>query len=148
MIITHRDKAAGGGSAAAAASRSTDAQATHARVRHCLLWVTQRVRAGLRALRSWAGTTTAGDPASGPPRAMGEVTATAPPPLADLAAYTRAGDWVPGEQHRLLEAAGKAYGYLIAIPISAALYVVALLIQRPTRAGLAVLVLTVVWLTT
>lgn len=83
-----------------------------------------------------------------PPRGLGEVTATPPPSLAAMAAYTRAGNWVPGERHPWLEAAGKAYGYLVALPVSAALYAVSLVFQRPGRLALASFVLTVVWLTT
>ena len=69
-----------------------------------------------------------------------------PASIADLVAYTAAGDWVPGEQAPVLEFLGKAYGYLVAVPVSVALYAVAWLLQRPGRFALACLVALVVWL--
>lgn len=63
-----------------------------------------------------------------------------PASVADLLAYTRSGAWVPGERALVLEAAGKAYGYLVAVPTSVALYAVAWLLQRPARLLLAVVV--------
>jgi hypothetical protein len=72
--------------------------------------------------------------------------ATSPASLADLRAYIHSADWVPGDE-LLLEVAGRAYGYLVAIPLSAALYAVAWVIQRPGRFALACAVALVVWLT-
>jgi hypothetical protein len=70
-----------------------------------------------------------------------------PPSLHELLRYTRSGAWVPGDQAPWLEGLGKAYGYAISLPTSAALYSFAWLLQRPTRLFLAAVVAGVVWLT-
>ena len=70
-----------------------------------------------------------------------------PASIKSLVEYTKAGDWVPGEQAEILEFFGKAYGYLIAVPVSAALYAIAWLLQRPGRFLLTCVVLTIVFLT-
>lgn len=70
-----------------------------------------------------------------------------PVSIAELAAYIRSGGWVPGECAPVLEAAGKAYGWLIAIPVSVVLYVVAWLVQRPSRSALTAAVAGFLWLT-
>jgi hypothetical protein len=72
---------------------------------------------------------------------------TPPPALAEIVAYTRSGAWVPGEQAPWLEFLGKAYGWVLAVPISLCLYVVAWLLQRPARVALASAVGGIVWLT-
>jgi hypothetical protein len=56
-----------------------------------------------------------------------------PASIQELVAYTRDGDWVPGDQHQVLEALGRAYGYLIAIPVSFLLYGACWALQRPLR---------------
>lgn len=68
---------------------------------------------------------------------------SAPASIAEVITYTRSGDWVPGEQARLLEAAGKAYGWLIAVPLSIAAYALVWILQRPARMVLAAAVGTV-----
>lgn len=68
---------------------------------------------------------------------------SAPASVADVIAYTRSGDWVPGEQARLLEAAGKAYGWIVAVPLSIAAYALVWVLQRPARMLLASIVATV-----
>lgn len=148
MSTTESQRAAKSGTAVPAASGAPYAQASHARVRERLLRVTGRVRGFLRTVGLWPGAEVPATTATERPRGLGEVAETPPPSLADLAAYTRAGEWVPGERHPWLEAAGKAYGYLVALPVSAALYAISLLIQRPGRLALASFVLAVVWLTT
>lgn len=148
MTTMQSEGAAKGGTAAPADSGTPYAQVTHARVRDRLLRVAQRIRACLRALGLWPGARASSAPTMGAPRGLGEVAETSPPSLADLAAYTRAGDWIPGERHPWLEAAGKVYGYLVALPASAALYAISLIMQRPGRLVLTAFVLTVVWLTT
>lgn len=100
--------------------------------------VTQRARNALRRRLADRKAPTARQPA--------ELWSLAPPSVADLAAYTRSGHWVPGERAPVLEAIGKAYGYLVAIPVSAALYALAWVLQRPARLLLAVLLLFVLWL--
>jgi hypothetical protein len=69
-----------------------------------------------------------------------------PPSLHELLRYTKSGAWVPGDQAPWLEGLGKAYGFGIALPTSAALYSVAWLLQRPTRLFLASVVAGVLWL--
>jgi len=71
---------------------------------------------------------------------------TPPASLADLKSYIHSAAWVPGDE-LVLEAIGRAYGYLIAIPASVALYAVAWIMQRPGRFLLACLVALLVWLT-
>lgn len=68
--------------------------------------------------------------------------ASPPPSLAALHAYTRGGEWVPGERAPVLEFLGKSYGYLIAIPVHAVAYAVLWVVERPTRLLLA----SVIWL--
>ncbi len=69
-----------------------------------------------------------------------------PPSLEALVEYTRAGGWVPGEHPEWVEAPGKVYGYLVALPVTAVLYALALIVQRPSRLVLAVLVAGLLWL--
>lgn len=80
-------------------------------------------------------------------RSVSVWTAT-PPSLAALAAYTAAGDWVPGEQHPVLEFFGKVYGYALALPVTAAAYAALWLLARPLRLGIALtlgVTLRIVW---
>jgi hypothetical protein len=77
----------------------------------------------------------------------GSLLADRPASIGDLIAYTRSGDWVPGDRHPALEAAGKAYGYLIAVTGSVALYGAAWVIQRPTRFAVAAAVALIFWAT-
>lgn len=69
-----------------------------------------------------------------------------PPAVAELVAYTRSGDWVPGERSEWLEFFGRAYGWLVAVPVSLGLYSVAWLLQRPMRVLFTCLVISLVWL--
>jgi hypothetical protein len=62
-----------------------------------------------------------------------------PPSLADVWAYTRAKDWVPGEQAPVIEALGQAYGVVVALPATAIAYAAAWIVQRPTRAAVALI---------
>lgn len=64
-----------------------------------------------------------------------------PSSIAALLAYTRAGGWVPGERPDWVEWPGKAYGYVVAVPVTAALYAVAAVVARPSRLLLAGVVL-------
>ena len=118
-----------------ASSDAPNVQATRARTRTRIAAesVTKRVRA--------AGEVVARDVRRVP------VFRAAPPAVIELIGYTRAGDWVPGDQAPFLEFLGKAYGWLIAVPISLVLYSVAWLLQRPARLTLAVFIAAIVWLT-
>jgi hypothetical protein len=119
-----------------AAASSANAEAAHARLR-ATLPVTERVKRLLP-------TRTSRSPA---PRATrSSIWSESPASIADLVAYTAAGDWVLGEKAPVLEFLGKAYGYLVAVPVSVVLYAVAWLLQRPGRFALAWLVALVVWL--
>lgn len=62
------------------------------------------------------------------------------PAPADVVTYTRAGEWVPGEQAPWLERLGKVYGYGIALPVTCLLLGVAWVVQRPSRAGIALVI--------
>lgn len=64
----------------------------------------------------------------------------------DLRGYIHSAAWVPGDVP-VLEALGRIYGYLVALPVSLALYAIAWLLQRPGRALLAATVTTIVWFT-
>jgi hypothetical protein len=64
-----------------------------------------------------------------------------PASVRECIAYTKAGGWMPGDRAPWLENIGKAYGYCIAIPATAALDVLEWFVQRPTRFLGAVLVL-------
>jgi len=56
-----------------------------------------------------------------------------PPSLRSLLDYTRAGGWVPGEHPPQAELPGKVYYYAVAIPGTALLYLLALILQRQLR---------------
>jgi hypothetical protein len=56
-----------------------------------------------------------------------------PPSIRDRVEYTREGGWMPGDRAPWLEFLGKAYGYLLAIPVTAALYAVSWWIAKPSR---------------
>jgi len=119
---------------AAAPAANAEAPRTRPRAR---VAVTERVRRWFAARKSRS-------PA--PRGARGSVWSESPASIAELVAYTAAGDWVPGERAPVLEFLGKAYGYLVAVPVSIALYAVAWLLQRPGRFALACFVGLVVWL--
>jgi CHASE2 domain-containing sensor protein len=71
-----------------------------------------------------------------------------PASITELLAYLRAAAWVPSlEEHPLLVAAGRAYGYVVAVPGSLVLYGMAWLIQRPARLALAIALALIVPLT-
>jgi hypothetical protein len=71
---------------------------------------------------------------------------TPPASLGELRSYIHSAAWVPGDEV-LLEVAGRAYGYLIAILVSLLLYAAAWILQRPGRFLLACVVGFIVWLT-
>lgn len=64
----------------------------------------------------------------------------------ELRAYIHSAAWVPGDVP-LLEGLGRVYGYIVALPVSLALYTLAWLLQRPGRALVTAIVTTVVWFT-
>lgn len=74
------------------------------------------------------------------------VTEQHPASIAALRGYIHSAAWVPGDVP-LLEALGRLYGYAVALPASAVLYTLAWLLQRPGRALLSAVVVTVVWFT-
>jgi len=53
--------------------------------------------------------------------------------------YTRKGGWIPGDRAQWLEWIGKIYGYLIAVPLTAVLFIGLWFAQRPTRLALGVI---------
>lgn len=111
----------------------------HARARRVLAALTQRYRAVFRVPAPYPGR----------PRAD-SVAALAEPPasITELLTYLRAAAWVPSpEEHPLLVAAGRAYGYVVAVPGSLVLYGMAWLIQRPARLALAIALALIVPLT-
>ena len=119
---------------------ATNAQArTRARARRVLDVVTQRFRAVFRVPAPYPGS----------PRADSIAALSEPPAsITELLAYVRAGAWVPSpDEHPLLVGAGRAYGYLVAVPGSLALYGLAWVIQRPARLGLAIVLALIVPLT-
>ncbi|MGH4017859.1 MAG: hypothetical protein ACRDT0_01170 [Pseudonocardiaceae bacterium] len=71
------------------------------------------------------------------------------PSVAQVWDRTWRGDWVPGQRHWSVEAAGVAYGLVLAMPLVVAAYVLAWLAQpdHPGRPALAGLVVLLVWLT-
>lgn len=68
----------------------------------------------------------------------------APPSLAALAAYVAAADWAPDDPAPLLVLLGRAYGWLVVIPVTAAGYAALWVLARPTRLAIAT-VLGAVW---
>lgn len=74
------------------------------------------------------------------------VTEQHPASIAALRGYIHSAAWVPGEMP-VLEVLGRLYGYGIALPVSAALYTLAWLLQRPGRALLTAVVAAIVWFT-
>jgi hypothetical protein len=56
-----------------------------------------------------------------------------PATVGQVLAYTRAGGWIPGDRARWLEAFGKVYGFVVAVPVTVAAFVTLWFIQRPTR---------------
>ncbi len=117
-----------------ARTRATQARARVARLRTVLIawWNARRAP------------TTAEE--SAPRVRRSSIWSQSPPSVDDVVAYTRSGAWVPGDQHPLLENAGKAYGYVVAVPVTVSAYAVAFVFQRPVRllATVAFLVLLVV----
>lgn len=74
------------------------------------------------------------------------VTEQHPASIAALRGYIHSAAWVPGDVP-LLELLGRLYGYLVALPVSAVLYALAWLLQRPGRALLTAIVVVIVWFT-
>ncbi|WP_028930568.1 hypothetical protein [Pseudonocardia asaccharolytica] len=66
---------------------------------------------------------------------------------ADVVAYTRSGAWIPGEQAPILEFLGKAYGWLLALPVTVAGAAALWVLQRPSRLGLVAVLALVLWAT-
>lgn len=64
----------------------------------------------------------------------------------ELRGYIHSAAWVPGDVP-VLEALGRIYGYLFALPVSLALYAIAWLLQRPGRALVTALITVIVWFT-
>lgn len=64
----------------------------------------------------------------------------------ELRGYIHSAAWVPGEVP-VLEFFGRLYGYLVALPVSLALYALAWLLQRPARAVVTALITVIVWFT-
>jgi hypothetical protein len=62
-----------------------------------------------------------------------------PATIRQVAARTSAGGWVPGDRAPWLEFFGKVYGWVIAVPVTAAAFIGCWLVQRPSRVVLAVL---------
>jgi len=64
-----------------------------------------------------------------------------PPTIQSLLDYTRAGGWVSGDHPPQAELPGKIYGYAVAVPVVTVLYSLALIVMRPLRFLVAVLVI-------
>lgn len=58
-----------------------------------------------------------------------------PASVRDVVQYTAAGGWVPGEHPWWVEAPGRVYGVLIAVPLTMIANAVLWVTQRPTRAA-------------
>jgi len=56
-----------------------------------------------------------------------------PATVADVVAWVRDGAVVPGERHPALEFLGRAYGWLLAVPVTVLAYALAYVVQRPSR---------------
>lgn len=69
-----------------------------------------------------------------------------PRSLAEIERYTRAGGWVPGDHPKWVEAPGYAYGYVIALPLSALGYAGLWVLQRPSRVFVSLVVFFCIWL--
>lgn len=66
------------------------------------------------------------------------------PSLRSVTAYAFRGDWGPDEG--LARALGKLYAVIIAVPLVGALYTLAVVVERPTRLGIAAgLVALIAW---
>lgn len=114
-----------------------------------------RAREGTIITRTWAVTQRARDRVSAAGDKVGDAVEAGPPvPLWSSGAATpeqvfarvREGGWAPDEAP-WLERAGKVYGYVIAVPATVVLHGVAWLLQRPSRAALALVAALVVVLT-
>lgn len=68
-----------------------------------------------------------------------------PASIREVVEYTRAGGWVPGENPWWVEAPGYVYGWLVAVPVTVALYAVSWVLQRPTRLLMAVFIAGLLW---
>lgn len=66
------------------------------------------------------------------------------PSVASVVARTKAGDWVKGDQHPAVEFPGRAWGYLVAVPLTAAGHFVIWVGQSATRTVIAFAVVTLV----
>jgi hypothetical protein len=73
--------------------------------------------------------------------------AAQPASLAAVAEQARTGLDMDRGQHPALARAAAVYGYTIALPLTAACYATAWIVQRPARLALTLAVLFVVWLT-
>jgi hypothetical protein len=74
------------------------------------------------------------------------ITEQHPASIAALRGYVHSAAWVPGDVP-VLELLGRIYGYTVALPVSAVLYALAWLLQRPGRAVLTAIVVVIVWFT-
>lgn len=108
----------------------TRTRETVERLTATLVLLLGQARAGLAAW--WSHDKTAAERAA-PDPLRSSLWSQAPASPADVLAYTRSGAWVPGDRAAVLEAAGKVYGYGIALPATLGLYAAAWTLQRPTR---------------
>lgn len=60
--------------------------------------------------------------------------------------YTREGGWMPGDKAPWLEALGKAYGYVVAVPCTVAGFAAVWTVQKPSRLFLVGFAVTLLWL--
>lgn len=73
----------------------------------------------------------------GPARRDQDLVHAQPESLAALAKRIRSGDYVAGDKHPGWERVGKAWGQIVAIPVTAACYGLAWLVQQPGRSMVA-----------
>lgn len=139
--VTVREEAAQEAVPHVAPKGDPNAQARRARTRARLSVARLTVRSGELARHWWAMAKKTWDGFWENP-----LTEQHPASIAALHGYIHSAAWVPGDVP-VFGALGRIYGYFIALPVSAVLYALAWLVQRPGRALLTAVVVAIVWFT-
>lgn len=106
---------------------------------------TRLARRLVATLGSWRGALVAPFAGAGE-RAAGLSPWAAPPPsLAELHRYVADGEWVPGDRAPILEFLGRAFGFLVVLPVHAVAYGALWVLARPTRLGIAAVLGFALW---
>jgi hypothetical protein len=122
---------------------SSNAEGRHVPVR-ARLTITERIRKLFSGVAEIWRQQTAKDRLVG----SSSILSATPESISELRSYFREASWVPpGEKAPWLEKCGRFYGYLIAIPSTAALFIAAWLMQRPLRLTTALAMSLLLWLT-